>query len=117
LVRQLSPQASPSDLDRSGNTSNVSGGGSSSKRSLDALLTASSPSTAPTMAMSPVAAASLFDCSVLLNPPLSPAAAASLSPVEKVSLKQKLQKDLEWTQLMLQQRLLFLKQQQQQAPQ
>jgi hypothetical protein len=113
LVRELSPQVSPSDLDRSGNTSSVSSVGSSSKRSLDALMAASSPSTAGAIPQSPAAAASLFDPSVLLNPPLSPAAAASLSPVEKVSLKQKLQKDLEWTQLMLQQRLLFLKQQQQ----
>ncbi len=65
------------------------------------------------MPQSPAAAEANFDPSVLINPPLSPAAAASLSPVEKISMKQKLQKDLEWTQLMLQQRLLFLKQQQQ----
>jgi len=85
----------------------------SSKRALDALMAASYPSTTSLQPKWPAASATLFDPSLLLNPPLSPAAAASLSPVEKVSLKQKLQKDLKWTQLMLQQRLLFLKQQQQ----
>jgi hypothetical protein len=109
----LSPQASPSDLNRSSSSSVFSSNSSSSKRALDAIMAASSPSATRLLPQSPSAAAIHFDPSMLLNPPLSPAAAASLSPVEKLSLKQKLQKDLEWTQLMLQQRMLFLKQQQQ----
>jgi hypothetical protein len=101
-------QASPSDR-----SSSFVG---SSKRSLDTLMTASSILTTRITSQSADATPTLFDPFVLLNPPLSPAAAASLSPVEKVSLKQKLQKDLEWTQLMLHQRMLFLKQQHQQTP-
>jgi hypothetical protein len=113
MVGGLSPQTSHADLDRS-SSSVVS---YSSKRSLDAIMTASSLSTSCALPLSPAAAATDFDPSVLFNPPLSPAAAASLSPLERVSMKQKLEKDLEWTQLMLQQRLLFLKQQQQKTPQ
>lgn len=113
MVGGLSPQTSHADLDRS-SSSIVS---NSSKRSLDAIMAASSLSASCAMPLSPAATATNFDPSLLFNPPLSPAAAASLSPLEKVSMKQKLEKDLEWTQLMLQQRLLFLKQQQQKTPQ
>jgi hypothetical protein len=76
-----------------------------------------SPSTSRAMPQSPAKAdAAIFDPCVLINPPLSPAVAASMSPLEKASMKDKLQKDLEWTQLMLQQRLVFLKQQHQKMP-
>jgi hypothetical protein len=109
----LSPPTSLSDL----NCSNSSAVSNSSKRSLDAIMAAASPSTSRAMPQSPAKAdAAIFDPCVLINPPLSPAVAASMSPLEKASMKDKLQKDLEWTQLMLQQRLVFLKQQHQKTP-
>jgi hypothetical protein len=111
MVGGGSSQSSPGDLNRSG--SSFLG---NSKRSLDSVMATSSPSATRTPPQSAEATTTVFNPSVLLNPPLSPAAAASLSPVEKISLKQKLQKDLEWTQLMLHQRMLFLKEQHQQAP-
>jgi hypothetical protein len=107
-----SPEASPSNLNHSSISNASNSSSSSSKRSLDAIMAATSSSMTRTVPQTPAASACVFDPSILLNPPLTPSAAANLSPVEKVSLKQKLQKDLEWTQLMLQQRLMFLKQQQ-----